>query len=440
MKQERTLSVTATAIGLGIAALIAIIIAANSGSDVQYGNKLTMEYLDYKQINNSDKGKSQIKIFIENSMSMKGYVHKQPGLNLDSMTFESTIGDLVSNLNDNGYNPEWHCGSKQGKTTRELYQNGIGNGSIFSGGDSPLQNYFDQVGKQANDSTITMFVSDLIFSMSGAEMGIDPNAIKSNLPKLQTLVKDAIRPLKKSNIDIMIIQYLSDFNGTYYYNYSNNRVQCAFRNQKMQNRPFYIVTFGKEKELKQLLANKILDKYNKIWVTFAIDNTDLKKQDVTTAYDTDKYNWWHNYHPEGSDTVPFTFWSETDWGQDNSEVMLTFDKKFNIPDYLSQDWTAESSSTAVDKVAKVSDKSVIIKFKKYDLLDKREDISIQFVSNRLDWNENNIDDDILPIDKINDLEKKTWAFSNLMECINEVYPNTNKTDTIGNTSFLLIKQ
>lgn len=434
MKQSKTFL---SSIAIGIAALIGIGIAIIAGgSDNQHGNKLTMKYLDNTgQIGTKT---TEVKLFLENSMSMKGYVERQQNLTLDSMIFEKIVGEYVSKFGRKDYRTTWQCGNKEGKTTSELYQNGISNGSIFSGGGSPLQKYIEDIGLQANDTTISIFISDLVFSMSNSEMQGNAQSIKQNLPKLQTLLKDALLKLEKNNIELLIIQYLSDFNGTYYYNYTNNMRPCSFRGREMKNRPFYVVVFGTEQNLKSLIADDILPKFNRLWVTFDIAEADMKTQDVQTQ--PDEHWYWYDYDPEGTDSIPFSFWTDTDWEQQCSKVNLKFDKTITTPPYSESIWEATTNSKCVSNINKVSEKEIIVNFIQFDKLNDQEQVNIYFTSNRYDWQQYSISDDILPNNRISELEEKTWEFNKLMETIQEVYPKIQKTDTIGRMTFLIMKE
>ena len=431
MDKNRKILLIILAITLAIV-IIAISIPPTKG---KHGNKLMMKCLQETSVASIEPN-IQSYVVLENSTSLKGYVEREGKvLYSNDNTFESTVGDLISKLENSNFNPQWSCGSKKGTNVNDLFNRGI-NGAIFSKGNTKIHEYIGKVGALANDSTISIFVSDMVYSLARTEMKNNPMAIKNELPKLQTLTKDTLRKLAKNDIHLLLVQYTADFNGKYYYNCTNNITKCDFKQEVMQKRPYYFLIFGTKNNLDALLSKNIITKHEKIWVTFELNkSSDFKEQGVKTA--SPDYRWEY-FDTEGTDEVPFTFWTQGEWGELQSTVNLAFEP-LSSRAFLS-DWTPVSSSVALlQQPKKISNGEIEVALKEFNLLKDEEDVTIYLTCERDDYKACTIDDDILSKDKLEKLEGKTWAFDKLMEAISEVYPAITKKDTIGTIEFKLMK-
>lgn len=399
---------------------------------LDHGKKLEMKCLKEASIENNQR--PYVLITLENSMSMKGYVAKEPKVEYPNMTFERVVGKLVSKLNNEDFPAQWKCGAKKGQSTPDLFNNGIRDGSIFAGGDTPLEDYFREVGEKANDSVVSMFISDMVFSMSTGKMRNNPEAIKNEIPKLQTLVEDALSPLAKKEIHLLLVQYTSDFNGKYYYNYTNNIIPCSFKKEVMHKRPYYILAFGTQENLNALLGANVFPKYNKLWASFTLNDNDYIVQSATS----NEEQYWY-IDPEAYDTIPATFLPKADWEEQMTKVSFTF-SPINGRAFLNSDWQPRSSSHAVSAPRKVSDTEIEVQFIPYCDIDWQENVSISLIAKREDWKGCSIENDVISNDEMTELEGKTWAFEDLIASFVSVYPNITKEEVVGEISFDLLKE
>ena len=411
---------------------VGLVITMFTSCDPDYGKKIEMKCLRETSIENNQR--PQVLITFENSMSMKGYVAKEPKVEYPHMTFESVVGELVSKLNNEDFQTQWQCGAKKGCSTRDLYTKGIKDGSIFARGDTPLEDYFREVGEKANDSVVSMFVSDMVFSMSTKKMGNNPEAIKNEIPKLQTLVFDALKPLEKKEIHLLLIQYTSDFNGKYYYNYTNNITPCEFRIGVMHKRPYYILAFGTQDNLNALLSANVFPEYNKLWASFTLTDNDYMVQSATS---NEEQYWFLD--PEGYDTIPATFLPKADWEELKTEVSFTF-SPINGRAFLDSNWQPRSTSHVVSDLRKISDTEIEVQFIPYSEINWHENVSISLIAKREDWEGCSIEDDVLSNNEMTELEGKTWAFKDLMASFKSVYSNITKEEVVGVINFDLIKE
>lgn len=400
--------------------------------DSDHGKKVEMKCL--KEDCNTASLRPRVLITLENSMSMKGYVAKESNVEYPNMTFKSVVGDLVSQLNTKDFPTQWQCGGKSGKSLDDLYDKGIKDGSIFAGGDTHLEDYFREVGEKANDSTISMFVSDMVFSMSTGKMKNNPEAIKSALPDLQTLVKNELRKLEKSNIHLLLVQYTSDFNGKYYFNYTNNMKPCAFKREVMHGRPYYILAFGSQDNLKSLLGANVLPKSDKLWATFTLDDSDYTTQSMTAR---DNQYWYIDQ--EGLDELALSYLPKADWEEQKTDINISF-TPIRGRVFLNSNWEPRSESHAVNHIKRISDSEIEIQFIPYCDIEWQENVSIALIAKRDDWKGSSIENDVLSCEDIPDLEGKTWAFDKIMESLMSVYPNIIKEEVVGEISFDLLKE
>lgn len=409
--------------------LVVVIIAAIINPGSEHGNQLTMNYLTEQQ---NSSGKFSVHLELENSGSMKGFMLRNRNVEYNNLVFIKNVKDLVSNLeNDTNISLTWKCGNRNGCDYNSLDQQGLENGTIFSGGTSLLQNYIKNLSENANDSVVTMFISDMVFSVNNAN---DIHKVKAEVDNnLLPDVKNALQKAKSNKIELLMIQYTSDFNGDYYYNYQYP--QPVYRNQKvtLEQRPYYVLVFGTKQNLNYLVTKDKLPKCEKMWATYTFDSN-YESQDLNTS--PDKH--WNNYDPEPENSV-FTFWTQEDWEEQISEVEIELTKSIELPSFL-ENWQPICDSKAVSSVTRISDTIIQVSVKRFDQLAREEDVEIKLISSRSSWDDCSIENDVLPLDSVQLLEGKTWAFSYLMETIKEVYPAIAQDVKVGEFNFKFMKE
>lgn len=394
-------------------------------SEGEHGNELTMNYL--AESNENINKKLHVIIELENSVSMKGFARRDRKIDYSNWNFTRNIKHLMTNMENDPYvsTVSWACGNRSGNNYESLNTNGIENGDIFGvgQGNSELQNYIERIGTGANDTTVTMFVSDMVYSLNN--LGADKFKIKSQLGNFQADIINAMQKIKKNKIDLLLLQYTADCNGDYYYNCQN---QNTYRGQTLEKRPYYVLVFGTKDNLNYFIT-KLPDCEN-IWATYSFDASNMREQDVKTFPD----NRWANYDPDATKSE-FTLWSQEDWEDQTSNVEFEF-SAIKLPKFL-EEWTPECNSNAVTSVTRLSDSRIKIEFNRFDQLADEENVRVSFISERSPWDDCSIDDDIT--DDIQSLEGKTWAFSYLMEAIAEEYPAIGENVEVGNFNFILMK-
>lgn len=417
---------------LAIVVVVILVVKACDDGGKHHGNTLTMTYLNTEKSEVTNE-KIYAIVEIENSVSMKGFVVPKQGVNCLNMTFEPTIGDLVSNLNHDATisSTKWCCGSRSGKSTSDLYNNGLKDGRIFTGSSTQLEQYISKVGSKANDSVVAMFVSDMVFSL--ASMNGDAFRIVNSVNKLKTLVTDSLKGLESQKIHLLMLQYTSDFNGRYYYNCTNNFQHCSFSGELLKKRPYYVLVFGTKQNLNYLVTQNKLPECEKMWASYTFDSI-YESQDLNTS--PDKH--WLKFDPEAADPV-FTFWTQENWEKQTSEVEIELPKSIELPSFL-ENWQPICDSKAVSSVTRISDTKIQVSVKSFDQLAREEDVEIKLISSRSSWDDCSIENDVLPLDSVQLLEGKTWAFSYLMGAIKDVYPAIAEDVKVGEFNFKFMKE
>lgn len=176
-----------------------------------------------------------VNIYIENSASMDGYVNGET-------EFKNAIGQLLVDL-------KFHYEEEHIKLyyiSEDVYPVDI-ELSLFveqlspqtlktgrKGGSTNLNNIFGQILEKTDNNTVSVLISDCIYSIKGT------NATEL-LSREKNTVKDVFMSKSKTsgfNLAINILQFHSKFRGTYY-TAQNHKVQLNNR-----TRPYYICMTG----------------------------------------------------------------------------------------------------------------------------------------------------------------------------------------------------
>lgn len=241
-------------------ALFAIGVAGCGGSEKDNGR---IEYVAHNskalEISNPD----GIDIYIDASGSMRGYVDGVVG------TFKTNVPDLTVNPTNKEafYMPEdsIKCYTINNNSlvlhnTRDFCDK-IRNKTLFNGQSTLLHDMFDVVVKNQinHPSRVSVIVSDCILSFSGSEIRNNLEVNKLNIGILESNVTRSMTQLVNNNLSVAIIQYKSDFNGNYYYNYQDKPLPAA-KKQILSNRPYYFILIGQREKIDAMFNKNVLPK------------------------------------------------------------------------------------------------------------------------------------------------------------------------------------
>lgn len=226
-----------------------------------------------------------LKIFIENSGSMDGYM-------CDGSQLKDAIYDYVSDLNRNTEKTElYYINSTiipyEGYITsyiKDLNPNAFRQ----AGGNranTDLGNMIGEVLQAVNDTTVVVFVSDCILDLPSKDS-------KDFLTNCEIRIKDEVINTQKRipDLGIEILKLSSDFNGKYF------QTDGSVETLKDVKRPYYVWIFGNKNYLAKLnseVSLSLLNNYglegivsfsNQSAIPFDIMNRSLTGKVITSAH------------------------------------------------------------------------------------------------------------------------------------------------------------
>ena len=206
--------------------------------------------------------KPTIKVFIENSGSMDGYMC--PGSQL-----KDAVYDYVSEVNRSSSSTELYYINSQVipyKGNLRSYIQDLTPTSFHQAGgnttSTDLGNIIANVLSSVNDSTVSIFVSDCILDLPSKDA-------QKFLTNCEIRIKDEIINTQKRipSLGVEILQLNSDFNGKYFY--PNGTIE----NLENVKRPYYIWIFGDKNILAQLNTDTPLSQLTKHGLTGVVSFT-----------------------------------------------------------------------------------------------------------------------------------------------------------------------
>ena len=210
-----------------------------------------------------------IDIFIDASGSMKGYIDGVQG------NFKTNVPDLITNpknVNSLSITPEnikcYTINNMQLVShDSDKFRQSISNSSIFNGQSTELHQMFKLVARKIIEAPthVGIIVSDCVLSFPSNVVRSNREANIQNVGILENNVTDAMTDLVNNGLSVAIVKYESDFNGNYYYTYQN-RVLAVARGQVMHNRPYYFIMMGTKENIDAMFSKKVLaDGYTDIY-------------------------------------------------------------------------------------------------------------------------------------------------------------------------------
>lgn len=186
-----------------------------------------------------------IKMFLEVSKSMKGYVYTHE--DFGDYKMKEVLPKIVTTLNKL-YDIKLYTVSGEiipyQKTLPDLIEE-LKSGSIFREGSSELHKMIESILDSTDSNNVSIFITDCIPYLRGNF------STPQNRHLLQNYIYEAS---SKKEFSVLVFQYLSDFNGRYYYDFNNRQ---PYYREKLLNRPFYFFAFGQSMHLREILNKNI---------------------------------------------------------------------------------------------------------------------------------------------------------------------------------------
>lgn len=421
---------------LGIVVLIWVVVAITSPDPLETPYKpIEMSFLEQPDSSAKSEDKThkeyKLSIIVDASVSMKGYI-VPPSNSLAHAAFRPNFTPRISNLitnweKDTTQKALWKCGARSNKWTDGFNEQALSKiMENASESTTKISDYLDSTVNEVNDSTIGVFVSDMVFSLSGRKTTTLSNSEISS-------IKHVVSKLNKN--EILIVKYSAPFNGYFYYDNNNGK---PFKNSVLQERPFYMVFIGKKELLSIVMEN--LETPERMWTTWGFgeltESREIGKECVQIL-STPKV-WTIPPIVNNDAKEEFTLLAEGDYKEKKSEVQIEFKDSIWKPIFL-EDWQPkiEPDVATVERVN--GENKIKITFKEFNSLNSEETVKISLVCNRYEYKDCNIDDDTnVTLDSI---KNKTLGFEIFLKGIMSDKELKIKNDpvTVGELTFKLKK-
>ena len=384
-------------------------------------------------------------LYIDFSGSMRGYIDfskLSDGANAKSdmkstvTTFLDKVEAIFSIKSAN------HCGDKV--YDKNVFRKALQDESIFNSGTTLLHDMIEKNCANANDSTVKVIVSDMVLSFGKQKLlsSNDPYYNKNHLDDLSGTIHTAMTNIHSKGLDVVFLQYYSDYNGNYYCNFAENlRGGDAHKGKLMRERPYYILLVGKEIILKSILAEDCLRDAVNVYASFGINSSDKKTVPYVIKQD-DSTNFW----TQGSDSnLKGAFWTSSNWGDDKTKFHINC-SDFKIPSYLNKNsLSGRCSEGSVNNINYDDGRgniSFILETKPFNQLDKNTNVSVEIVSTNNWKNDASIKDEDDVDKEAKELEGRTWGLNYIVDAMDNAFHGKkySEGEVVGIFSFNLIKK
>lgn len=234
------------------------------------GEKHIFEFVSYSPSSAEKPKLKKIDFFLETSVSMKGYVNANvPG----NYPLKDVVSYLVTDL-DKRYDDITTIytvsdSPRKYEQTKEHFNAQLRKGNLLNGKSSKLQNIFGPIIDSLQSNAVSILVSDCILDLGDDDAMTEGSSVTT---KIYSHLID------KPDAAVAVFKYLSDFNGTYYYDRKNtgsyNHNARPYYNTILKNRPFYIWVLGDKQLVKELLSQNLFENYDKAYA-FNVSMNDI---------------------------------------------------------------------------------------------------------------------------------------------------------------------
>lgn len=432
---NKKLFIIPIAIGLIVWILVTILTPENTGNHFKMIVPTKAERTKSQSI-------KKVTIYLDNSGSMKGYVDFA-GIAGSKEARASIIGTL-SNFMDNihaTYNIDATCTCGGTSYDRKGFLKGMENFSIFKGKITELHKMIQNASETISKSTISVIATDLVLSYGKTKLIAEKDSFYNfhQLSALGAQIHNAMEKCKSKGIEIAVLQYYSDFNGNYYYNYTENLKPNAYIGKLMKNRPYYLVVLGTKENIKGIMANNCFDEMQHVFCSFDFDPKETKEEIFKVSMaDSSNVSWLIGDPNNPTNTGSIS--TNNNFGNVKSELYFTC-KRIYIPQYiclneehkLTPDW----DKSVIENVEEIScDDTNEQKFKitmlPHDKLATTENVWVKLNSNTSWFDTSSTNDDTKGV-----IDKKTWGLSTVLQNMNKAYrgSTTPSAQTIATFTF-----
>lgn len=408
--------------------VIALIVWAFWPVETDAGNKFTAKVQSPEAVN-VDSVKS-VNLYVDFSGSMRGYVDFA-GIESGKNTFISTVSSMLDNL-ESEYKmvSVSRCGGRDYR--KDPLRLAMQNKQIFNLQTTSIQGMIGEAKAKAGANSLSIVVSDMVMSWGKKKIieSRDTFYNKTQIDGLGAAIHSEMKAIKSNGLDVMMVQYLSDYNGRYYCNYTENiKEPDKYKDKKMEDRPFYIFFIGKASLLKDMLYKHVIKDYANIYTSFDVDPCSKETKYQIAAKEGDKYAKLWNIgdiqNPDGLGTI----WTTDDLNDSIATFTFTC-ADFIVPPYCNSNEKKLSAVSEPDVISTAvvhyPDFSIDVTLKPFNKL-KSGNVELRVICNN-NWAESSS-----TFDDINEkeLEKKTWGLAHIIEKIDGAfYPKGRNYDQV----------
>ncbi|MBD5358826.1 MAG: hypothetical protein HDR88_17865 [Bacteroides sp.] len=434
---------------LGILVVVGVI-KIFRGNTGEYGSKAKIEVPLKGDVNVT--AIKNVTFIVDNSGSMRGYIDfsgNNPKFKDAKKTLLSITGTFMSNC-ENILHANTIAECNKINYDIDTMLDNLTTYSAFSGPITEVNKLLETaITKCVGDSSICVIVSDLILS-HGKRKLLEQNDHYYNLHSLtdlQTSVRNQFHKLKNEDKGVLIVKYDGDFNGKYYYNYTENLEVCTYKDSLMQKRPFYFVAIGKNKALKDLCNSDCIPSgYSEIFTSLSLDKNDMIDEEYSVRQPFDQPQWiLGNPDPRKADEAKKLIYSisiNKNIKTAISKFTFTF-PSFILPIYVNKALMPDYNKSILNSV------SNIINFESFEIetrpfnemgIKRPKDIKIKFNSPRyIDYTPYSTLDDVKS--SLSEMTGKTWGLESVIQALYEVYDiKKNDVNEVVSIKFRIFKQ
>ncbi|MBP5547869.1 MAG: hypothetical protein J6X58_03120 [Bacteroidales bacterium] len=238
----------------------------SSSQKSKKGKKSTNQQVDIKKYDESAAAPAALRIYIDNSGSMKGYAEGS------NAVFISAISDLQGMLTNETY----FWGNSKPIDGNKLIGKVL-NDNPFNGTDTPFPAIFGKMAREAAQTgNLEFIITDGIISPKNSEQ----QYLKESLGQVKNAIRDSLK--QTPDIAVCVYRFTSGYSNnkanSFYYTYQNQKVKL----KNVPMRPFYVIAVGKRANIQwmldQMAENESLATYakNDQRIIFGLHNHDPK--------------------------------------------------------------------------------------------------------------------------------------------------------------------
>ncbi len=185
-----------------------------------------------------------LNIYLENSVSMKGYFPK--GGNLK---FAEPIIGLYNLGGESAAIQTLLVGNDILKKDPKQFRSEISNGDIAVGKESPLADIFSRIINDTEENEVSFLITDAIMSGSNKDIANNREYNYVHRAELRQEIRETFQQARKKNLSVLVYRFECPFKGIYY-DYKN-----AHKEISVSNRPYFIFAFGNQQQLNIVMEN-----------------------------------------------------------------------------------------------------------------------------------------------------------------------------------------